>query len=151
MGAGLVQMAARYGSLDHVAAEAATLRARALELAELDGEAYAPVLEALRMDKGDPDRAARLDDALSAAADAPLEICTAAVRVAELAAVVLRDGTLHLRGDASAGGFLAAGACEAAAGLVEVDVGDREPPDPRVQQARDAVRSAHAAAHTHGT
>jgi formiminotetrahydrofolate cyclodeaminase len=146
LGAGLVEMAAAYGSLEDVAAEAAALRGRALELAELDGQAYLPVLEALRTDKADPARATRLTDALSAAAEAPLEICMAAVRVAELAGVALRDGTLHLRGDAGAGGFLAAGACEAAAGLVEIDVGGREPPDPRVQQARDAVRRARAAA-----
>jgi formiminotetrahydrofolate cyclodeaminase len=151
LGAGLVEMAAAYGALEDVATEAAALRARALELAEIDGEAYAPVLEVLRMDKEDPARASRLADALSAAAEAPLEICTAAVRVAELAAVAVRDGTLHLRGDAGAGGLLAAGACEAAAGLLEIDVGGRQPPDPRVEQARDAVRSARAAAHTHGT
>ena len=40
---------------------------------------------------------------------------------------------------------IAAGACEAAAGLVEIDVGGREPPDPRVEQGRDAVRRARAA------
>ena len=57
----------------------------------------------------------------------------------------MRDGTLHLRGDAAAARAIAAGACEAAAGLVEIDVGGREPPDPRVEQGRDAVRRARAA------
>ncbi len=59
--------------------------------------------------------------------------------------MALRDGTVNLRGDAAAARAIAAGACEAAAGLVEVDVGGREPPDPRVAQGRDAVRRARAA------
>jgi formiminotetrahydrofolate cyclodeaminase len=146
LGAGLVEMAAAYGGLDAVGAEAGGLRARALELAERDGEAYAPVLEALRMDRADPARAERLAGALSQAAQAPLEIALAAARVAELAAVAVRDGSLHLRGDAAAGSAIAAGACEAAAGLVEIDVGGREPPDPRVAGVRDAVAQARAAA-----
>jgi formiminotetrahydrofolate cyclodeaminase len=151
LGAGLVEMAAAYGSLDAVGAEASDLRARALELAERDGEGYAPVLEALRMDKADPARAGRLADALSAAAQAPLEIALAAARVAELAAIAARDGSQHLRGDARAAGLIAAGGCEAAAGLLEIDVGGREPPDPRVRQVREAVRRARTAAHTRGT
>jgi formiminotetrahydrofolate cyclodeaminase len=146
LGAGLVEMAARYASLEDVAAEAAALRARALQLAEIDGEGYAPVLEALRMDEDDPARTERLAGALSAAAEAPLAIALAAARVSELAAVALRNGTPHLRGDAAAGASIAAGACAAAAGLVEVDVGGREPADPRVAQAQDAVRRARAAA-----
>jgi formiminotetrahydrofolate cyclodeaminase len=145
LGAGLVEMAAAFGKLDAVGAEARELRALALELAERDGESYTPVLEALRMDRSDPARAQRLADALSAAAQAPLEIALAAARVAELAAVAARAGTPHLRGDAAAGGRLALGACEAAAGLLEVDVGGREPPDPRVAQVRDAVARARAA------
>ena len=145
LGAGLVEMAAAFGDLAAVGAEAGELRARALELAERDGEGYAPVLEALRMDRADPARAARLADALSAAAEAPLEIALAAARVAELAAAAVRDGTPHLRGDAQAGAAIARGACEAAAGLLEADVGDREPPDPRVAQVRAAVARARAA------
>ena len=38
LGAGLVEMAAAYGDLDAVGGEARELRARALELAERDGE-----------------------------------------------------------------------------------------------------------------
>ena len=145
LGAGLVEMAAAFGALDAVGAEARELRARALELAERDGEGYAPVLAAMRMDRSDPARASRLADALSAAAEAPLEIALCAARVAELAALAARDGSPHLRGDAQAGRAIAAGACEAAAGLLEIDVGGREPPDPRVVQVRDAVARARAA------
>ena len=145
LGAGLVEMAAAYGDLDAVGGEARELRARALELAERDGEGYARVLEAMRIDRSDPSRPQRLADALSAAAEAPLEIALASARVAELAAVALRDGTSNLQGDAAAARAIAAGACEAAAGLVEIDVGGRQPPDPRVAQGRDAVRRARAA------
>ena len=42
LGAGLVEMAAAYGDLDAIGGEARELRARALELAERDGEGYAP-------------------------------------------------------------------------------------------------------------
>jgi len=148
IGAGLVEMAAAFGGLDEAGAEARGLRAEALELAERDGAAYAPVLEALRMDEADPARAGRLERALSEAAEAPLRIAEAAARVAELAAAAARDGSAHLRGDAAAGAAIAAGACSAAAGLVEADVGARRPPDPRVARAREAVGRARAAAHT---
>jgi formiminotetrahydrofolate cyclodeaminase len=144
LGAGLVEMAAAFGALDAVGAEAAELRARALELAERDGEGYAPVLAALQMDRDDPARAERLADALSAAAEAPLQIALTGARVAELAATAIRDGSAHLRGDAAAGAAIAAGAAEAAARLVEIDVGGREPPDPRVARAHDAAARARA-------
>ena len=145
LGAGLVEMAAAFGDLEAVGAEAAGLRARALELAGRDGEGYAPVLEAVRLPRDDPSRGQRLSDALSAAAEAPLEIALASARVAELAAICVRDGSRNLRGDAAAGASLAAGACTAAAGLVEEDV---EPSDPRLAQVHDAVRRARTAAHT---
>jgi methenyltetrahydrofolate cyclohydrolase len=145
LAAGLVEMAAAYGDLDAVGGEARELRGRALELAERDGEGYARVLEAMRLDRSDPSRPERLADALSAAAEAPLEIALASARVAELAAVALRDGTSNLSGDAAAARAIAAGASEAASGLVEIDVGGREPPDPRVAQGQDAVRRARAA------
>jgi methenyltetrahydrofolate cyclohydrolase len=150
LAAGLAEMAAAYGELDAVRAEAHELRLRTLELAERDGEAFAPVLAALRLPHSDPDRASRLAAALSDAADPPLQIALAAARIAELAAAAARDGRQTVRGDALAGAVLAAGACEAAAGTVEENVGGREPPDPRVAQAQDAVHRARAATHTQG-
>jgi formiminotetrahydrofolate cyclodeaminase len=143
--AGLAEMAAAFGELDAVGAEARELRARALELAERDGEGYAPVLEALRLPRSDPDRPSRLADALSAAAETPLAIALASARVAELARIAARDGRRSVRGDAAAGAAIAAGACQAAAGLVEENIGGREPPDPRVARAQEAVSRARAA------
>jgi methenyltetrahydrofolate cyclohydrolase len=150
IGAGLVEMAAAFGELDEIGSEARELRARALELARRDGEGFAPVLAALRLPRSDSERASRLAGALSDAAEAPLQIALAAARVAELAAATAREGKRSVRGDATAGAALAAGACEAAAGIVEENVGGREPPDPRVAQARDAVHRARRAAHTPG-
>ena len=148
IGAGVVEMAAAFGELDDVATEARELRARALDLAGRDGEGYEPVLEALRLPRDDPGRASRLAGALSGAAEVPLQIALAAARVAELAATAAREGKRSVRGDATAGAALAAGACEAAAGIVEENVGGREPPDPRVAQVQDAVHRARLAAHT---
>jgi methenyltetrahydrofolate cyclohydrolase len=136
--AGVVEMAAAFGELDEIAAEARELRARALDLAGRDGDGYAPVLEALRLPRSDPGRASRLADALSDAAEVPLQITLTAARVAELAAAAAREGKRSVRG-------------EAAAGIVEENVGGREPPDPRVGQANDAVHRARRAAHTQET
>ena len=145
LGAGLVEMAAAYGDLDAIGGEARELRARALELAERDGEGYARVLEAHEDGPLRSLRAERLADALSAAAEAPLQIALRVGPRRRARRGGVRDGTVNLRGDAAAARAIAAGACEAAAGLVEVDVGGREPPDPRVAQGRDAVRRARAA------
>ncbi len=97
-----------------------------------------PVLEALRLPRDDPERAARLRDASSTAAGPPLEIAEAAAEVAELARSVAEAGRPALRGDALAGADLAAGAARAAARLVEINV----PGDPRVERARAAVARA---------
>ena len=60
LAAALVEMAGLFGELDDAVARAGALRARALELRDADLEAYLPVLEALRLPREDPERAARL-------------------------------------------------------------------------------------------
>ena len=77
LAAALVEMAGRFGELDDAVARAGALRARALELRDADLEAYLPVLEALRLPREDPERAARLRDASSAAAG---NLCSGASR-----------------------------------------------------------------------
>lgn len=114
------------------------LRARALELAERDLTAYAPVLEALRLPKDDPTRAEQLDRALSDAADSPLEIALVADEVARLASDLSARGKPSLTGDANAGAELARAACRAAARLVEINLSGR-PDDPRLARARELV------------
>jgi formiminotetrahydrofolate cyclodeaminase len=141
LGAALVEMAARFASLDDAVARASALRAEAQRLGEEDLAAYAPVLEALALPRDDPSRAGRVRDASSAAAEVPLAVAEAAASVAELARAVAAGGRPALRGDALAGADIAAGAARAAARLVEInltDVGD----DGRVVRAGAAVTRA---------
>jgi methenyltetrahydrofolate cyclohydrolase len=141
LGAALAEMAARFAGLESAAARAAALRGEALELAEADHAAYAPVLEAMRRPADDPERADALRVALSAAADVPLAIAEAAAGAAVLARDVAAAGKPALRGDALAGADLAAGAALAAARLVEINLAD-DPGDPRLARARDAAARA---------
>ena len=60
LGAALAEMGAAFAGLDGVAARAAALRADALRLAAADAEAYAPVLDALRLPRDAPGRAEAL-------------------------------------------------------------------------------------------
>ena len=141
LAAALVEMAGRFGGLDDTVARAGALRSRALALRDADLEAYLPVLEALRLPRQDPERAARLHDASSSAAGPPLAVAEAAAEVAELARSVAEAGRPALRGDALAGADLAAGAARAAARLVEINLAEA-PGDARVARARAAVARA---------
>lgn len=141
LAAALVEMAGRFGGLDDAVAKAGALRARALASRDADLDAYVPVLEALRLPRDDPARAARLRDASSAAAGPPLAVAEAAAEVATLARSVAEAGRPALRGDALAGADLAAGAARAAARLVEINLADA-PGDARVERARAAVARA---------
>jgi formiminotetrahydrofolate cyclodeaminase len=138
-------MAARFtqGSED-VAGEAGALRERLLELGERELGAYEPVLEAFRLDAGDPDREPRLRAALSDAADSPLEIARAAAVVASLGAELAATGNTNLTGDAITGTLLAEAACCAAARLTEINLA-RVPSDPRLDEAAELTRQASAA------
>ncbi len=155
LGAGLVEMTARFTLArdDHanrhermaqIAKQAAELRIRAGELAERELHTYEPVLEALRLPASDPERPARLDAALSDAAQAPLEIARVAAEVATLAFEASREGTRHLRGDALTGLLLAEGACQAAAQLVRINLAGL-PRDPRLVEIRELTEAAAAA------
>jgi formiminotetrahydrofolate cyclodeaminase len=145
LAAGLVEMAARFtAGREDVAAEAGALRGRLLELGERELSAYEPVLEAIALDAGDPDRDARLRAALSDAADSPLEIARAAAVVASLGAELALTGNTNLTGDAITGVALAEAACCAAARLTEINLA-RVPSDPRLDEAAGLTRQASAA------
>ena len=120
--------------------EAKQLRRRLLELGESDAEAYAPVIEAMRMPEHHPQRTEKLETARSKAAKIPLETAEASARVAELAAETARTGNQHLTGDSITGALLAEGASRAAARLVEINLPGRD--DPRLDRAGEAVRRA---------
>jgi methenyltetrahydrofolate cyclohydrolase len=129
-------MAASFAGQD--TGRARELRLRALELADEELTAYAPVLEAVRLPKDDPTRAERVDRALSDAAESPLEIARVAAEVAALASDLAGSGNRSLEGDANAGAELAQAACRAAARLAEINLSAR-PDDPRLAEARRLV------------
>jgi methenyltetrahydrofolate cyclohydrolase len=120
--AALVEMAAQFGELPFDPG----LRARALELAEEELHAYAPVLEAQRAGEG-------VAEALSRAADSPLAIARLAAEVAEAGAHVAASGKESLKGDALAGVVLAEAACRAAGRLVRINLASL-PDDPRLAE-----------------
>jgi len=124
-------------------ARAAELRAEALELADRDLSSYAPVLEALRLPAGHPERAERLDVALTEASRTPLAIAEAAAEAAVLGARVTAASHPAIKGDALTGVLLAEAATVAAAALVEINLAGRDGAD--LARARDARRRAQEA------
>jgi formiminotetrahydrofolate cyclodeaminase len=151
MGAGLVAMAARF-SVDWdgaggALAQAEALRARVAPLAQADAEAYAEALEVLRRPgDGDADeRDRRIGDALSRAAEVPLQIAAVAADVAELAADVVELGNPNLRGDAAAAAILAEAGARIAANLVTINLTMHEE-DERVARALALADAATRAA-----
>jgi len=135
-------MAARFAA-EHWAeaggaiAQAERLRARAEPLADRDAEAYAAALEALRRPRGrdSEERDRLLGEALSRAADVPLEIASVAADVAALSEEIVRRGNPNLYGDALAGGILAEAVARIAANLVAINLTMVEE-DERVARAR---------------
>jgi methenyltetrahydrofolate cyclohydrolase len=153
-GAALVEMAAsftlarpKYAGVHHrmadVRRDAKLLRRRLLELAEADAEAYEPVIEALRLPEKHPQRATRLAESRSRAAEVPLETAEAAATVAGLATEAARVGNIHLTGDAVTAAILAEAACRSAAQLVEINLAGDD--DPRLARATEAIRRASSA------
>ena len=117
------------------------LRLACLDLAEDELSSYAPVLEARRLEAGDPSRDDRLRTALAQASRSPLAIADAAAQVAQLGAEVAAGAEPSVRGDALTGVRLAAAAAEAAAGLVEINLATQQESD-----LLDSVRQAGATA-----
>ena len=150
LAAGLVEMAAGIGEGDPERPRA--LRERALELAELELGSYAPVLEALRLPREDPQRSERLAGALVEASRSPLEAAELAAEVAELGVEVARASRAAVRGDALAGVVLAEAATTAATRLVEINLAESPATDllERARAARDRGAAARVAALAEG-
>ncbi len=144
MAAGLVRLVARvshdWEDAPGIAAQAAALGERALQLADDDHHAYAHAVEQLRA----PERDAALGRALRRAAEVPLQISEAAADVTTLAAIAARDGADTVRGDAWAAAPRAAAASAAAARLVHVNLAMR--PDDELCVRADAAAGAAATA-----
>jgi methenyltetrahydrofolate cyclohydrolase len=143
--ASLTAMAARFSSEQWedaagAVAQAEALRARALPLADEDTKAYESYLAALHLPKElEPAaRDAAIGEALSRAADVPLQIAETALDVASLAAELAERGNPNLRGDAATAALLGEAAVRATANLVEINLGTREG-DERVERARELV------------
>ncbi len=155
MGAALVAKAARisqegWGEASGVIVQADSLRARVIPLAETDAQVYGQALEAMRSPTGtEPERRdAEIADALSRAADVPLQIAEAAADVAALGALVAERANEAVRAEAAAGAALAEASARIAAQLVEINLAVA-PADERVSKARrfadEAAASARAA------
>lgn len=108
--------------LDAQFQRAGELRTRALELAEIELHAYEPVLDALRLPRDDPERAAQVSATQTEASKSPLEITRVAAELAELAAELATNGNPNLKGDAIAGALLAEAAAQAASRLVAINL-----------------------------
>jgi formiminotetrahydrofolate cyclodeaminase len=147
MAAALCSMAARaaedWPDASGATAQADSLRARALRLADRNAAAYAEALTAFRLpgDLGGEQRDFALGQALERAAEVPHELAEAAADVAELATVVARFGHPAMRGDAITAAELAAAVARGAAALVAVNLGVT-PDDPRLEMARGVAEAA---------
>lgn len=145
LAAGLASMAARFSAPQFAAAEslagrADELRARVAPLAQRDAAAYAEVLAAFALPKADPGRREAVREALSGAADVPLQIAEIGAAVGKIAEQLDREGNRTLRGDAVTARLLAAAAVRSAVTLVEINLSD--PTDPRIDRARALAAEA---------
>jgi methenyltetrahydrofolate cyclohydrolase len=146
LAAALAEMAARFDRSDEAAARIARaqeLRAWALQLVEIERHAYEPVLEALRLDRSDPEREPRIAQARATASGSPLNIARAGSKLATLAAECAQHTSPHLLGEALAAARLGAGASRAAAEIVRINLGG-ESADPRPSKAAALAHAAEA-------
>jgi methenyltetrahydrofolate cyclohydrolase len=143
LGASLVEMAAALEGSGE-GERMRVLREHALELAERELASYAPVLEARRLPRDDPERAGRIEAALVEASAAPLAIAEAASEVAELGAGLAARAGPAIRGDALTGVLIAEAAAAAAASLVEINLDGRNDSE-ELTRGREAARRAAAA------
>ena len=126
---------------DAAFARAGKLRTRALEQAEIELHAFAPVLEALRLPRDDETRDERIRAASLEASRSPLEVARIGAELTELAADIARTGNPNLKGDAITGALLAEAAAQAAARLVRINLNEGA----EVDEAAKAASRARAA------
>ena len=141
LAAALCTMAARLSqgrlaSAESIAAETESIREDLAPLCDDDPQTYLRVIAAHRSPPTvDPaDRAHRIDDALSEAAEAPMAVLEAGARLTRLASQLAEEGNPNLRGDAVVAAVLAGAGAEAAAALVRINLAQR-PGDDRLARA----------------
>lgn len=145
LAASLSGMAARF-STDHFPEAAAlaersdSLRDEAAALAQADATAYERVLAAQRGEGGSQN----VREALSEAADVPLDVAEIGSEVATISARIVEEGNPNVKGDAISAVLLADAAVRAAASLVGINLSAAEP-DERLERAGELVQTAAAA------
>lgn len=133
LGGALVAMVARltvgrkaYAAVEQrvaeILAQAEALRGQLRRLVDEDARAYAQVSLAARLPRGDPTRRARVDAALVGAAETPLTMARAAVRLIGLAREIAEIGNKNARSDAKVAAWLAEAALAGALENVRVNV-----------------------------
>jgi formiminotetrahydrofolate cyclodeaminase len=143
LAAGLSGMAARLSTgqladAPELADQADSFRRKVAPLATADAESYGSVLAAYR--EPDPEaRTARVRDALSGAADVPLDVAEIGNDVAGVAARLAEEGNPNLRGDALAAVLLAGAGVRAASALVGINLSSANVDDDRLRRANSLV------------
>ena len=152
LAAGLVAKAARLSRSEWLeaggaVAQADTLRARALSLAQSDAVAYEDALATFEgIEKVEPNRRdAAVHDALIRSAEIPLLISQTACDVSLLAADAAEAGNPEVGADAAVAALLAGAAARAAGHLVEVNLAS-VPEDERAARGEVFARTAATAA-----
>jgi formiminotetrahydrofolate cyclodeaminase len=121
---------------------AGELRTRALELADEDIAVYSEVTAVVAR-RDEPGHGGRLREALSQAAQPPLQIAETAAEVTRLAADAAAQARGGVRGEAVTAAVLGETAVRAAAGIVEMNLaGARD--DPRHATAAELTEGARA-------
>jgi formiminotetrahydrofolate cyclodeaminase len=123
--AGLAELAARFSDEDETAERLVSLRAKLLELADADADAYTDFMRT----RSDADRDRTIE--------VPLAIAEAAAEVAATGRRLAREGNPNVSGDAEAAAELARAVARVGARLVEINL--RGTDDERLTRARAAA------------
>ena len=135
-GNALATMSARFAEWDEDrVGELIAAADRLAELADEDGPAFAPLLDAWQLPSDEPDRDARVEEAVRSACAVPLQVCRIGSRLAEIAQELFDSGKPDLRGDAATALYLADAAVASGAHTVRLNAA----PD----RSRDLVQEAH--------
>lgn len=143
---GAAEAASDLGESPAIVAQATALMTRAGRLGQRNAASYAAARRLLDADPEGSDQAIRdyrLGAALREAAEAPIALAETGADIAHLAAHLAAQVGEPLRADAIGAAAVAAGAAQAAAHLVAVNLGT-VPRDPRVKRASRAAASATA-------
>jgi glutamate formiminotransferase/formiminotetrahydrofolate cyclodeaminase len=129
---GKKKYAAVEGEMKSIAGESEDLARRLHDLGDEDANAYAAVSAAYKMPR-EPEGAAAarigaIDDALTGAADVPLETARLCARVAELAAATAARGNSNADYDSGVAALLAEAACRGAAYNVRINISSLSSP-----------------------